>query len=186
MQQAGERRDLHRPASASRGSSVTCSGLVLALLLTALPASAAESYPDVPAVPADADWSFAHKTASGLETYIAKPSLRVLRDRSGFAVWLKLARSEPSVMAPMAAYVLHDCDNPRRMRLGQAVNLRSQARSGDGRSAWLPDVPISSTLKATFCPKIARLKAQEERDRTADARGGQRILQATAGERLER
>lgn len=186
MHQAGNRLELYPPAAAARIRSVMCSGLVLALLYTALAANANPDLPDVPAVPAEADWSLAYQTASGLETYIAKPSLRVLPDRSGFAVWLKLARPEPSAMAPMAAYVLHDCDNPRRMRLGQAVNLLSQARAGDGRSAWLPDVPISSALKSTFCPKIARLKAQEARDRTAGAGGEQRILQATAGARVVR
>ncbi|MDH4325893.1 MAG: hypothetical protein OEW90_17280, partial [Betaproteobacteria bacterium] len=92
-------------------------------------------------------------------------SLKVLQDRSGFAVWLKLTRSEESSMAPMAAYMLHDCENPRRMRLSQAVNLLSHARSAEGRSAWLEDVPISTAIKQNFCPKISKLRAQEERDR---------------------
>jgi hypothetical protein len=66
----------------------------------------------------------------------------------------------------MAAYMLHDCENPRRMRLGQGVNLVSHARLAEGGSAWLSDVPISMAIKQNYCPKISKLKAQEERDRT--------------------
>jgi len=141
------------------------SAFVLLLGLLPFTASALDNYPEVPAVPGDADWAFVHQTESGLKTYIAKTSLKVLQDRSGFAVWLKLTRSEESSMAPMAAYILHDCENPRRMRLSQAVNLLSHARSAEGKSAWLEDVPISTAIKRNFCPKISKLKAQEERDR---------------------
>jgi hypothetical protein len=142
-------------------------GATLALILGLLSftAGAVDDQLDVPAVPRDSDWAFVHQTESGLRTYIAKASLKVLPDRSGFAVWLKLMRQEESSMAPMAAYMLHDCENPRRMRLNQAVNLRTQARSAEGKSAWLPDVPISTAIKQSFCPKISKLKAQEERDR---------------------
>lgn len=142
------------------------SALVLVLGLLAFTANAVDNYPEVPAMPSDSDWAFVHQTESGLKTSIAKTSLKVLPDRSGFAVWLKLMRSEESSMAPMAAYMLHDCENPRRMRLSQAVNLLSHARSAEARSAWLPDVPISTAIKLNFCPQIAKLKAQEERDRT--------------------
>ena len=142
--------------------------LLTALVLGLMPfrAVAAGDFPAVPAVPIDSDWIFVHQTESGLEAYIARTSLKVLPDRSGFAVWLMLTRAEESSMAPMAAYVLHDCENPRRMRLSQAVNLLSHARSAEGRSAWLPDVPISTAIKQNFCPRISKLKAQEERDRT--------------------
>jgi hypothetical protein len=156
------------------------SALVLVLGLIPFVANAVDSYPEVPAMPSDSDWVFVHQTESGLKTYIAKTSLKVLPDRSGFAVWLKLARSEDAFMAPMAAYMLHDCENPRRMRLGRAVNLLSHARSAVGRSAWLPDVPISTAIKLNFCPKIARLKAQEERDRTAGIGRIERPIQTTA------
>lgn len=139
--------------------------LVLVLGLLPFTASAVDDSFDVPSVPRNSDWALIHQTESGLESYIAKASLRVLPDRSGFAVWLKLARPKESAMAPMAAYMLHDCENPRRMRLSQAVNLLSQARSAEGKSEWLPDVPISTAIKLNFCPKISKLKAQEERDR---------------------
>lgn len=142
------------------------SALVLVLGLVPFTANAVDRYPEVPAMPSDSDWAFVHQTGSGLKTYIAKTSLKVLPDRSGFAVWLMLMRSEKASMAPMAVYMLHDCEYPRRMRLSQAVNLRSHARFAEGRSAWLPDVPISTTIKLDFCPKISKLKAQEERDRT--------------------
>jgi hypothetical protein len=140
-------------------------GLALALGLVALTASAGGDYPPVPAVPVDSGWSLVLRTGSGLSAYIAKTSLKVLPDRSGFAVWLKVARPDEASMAPMAAYMLHDCDAARRKRLGHAVNLLNHALSGEGASEWLPDVPISSAIKQEYCPKIFRLKAQEERDR---------------------
>lgn len=143
--------------------------IVLALGLAPFAACAGGDYPTVPAVPGDSSWSLVLQTGSGLHAYVAKTSLKVLPDRSGFAVWLKVARPGVSSMAPMAAYMLHDCDTPRRMRLGHAVNLLSHAPSAQGASDWLADVPISTAIKEQYCPKLFKLKAQEERDR---ARGG--------------
>ncbi len=142
------------------------SAVVLILSLVSFAANAVENYPEVPATPGDLDWAFVQQTKSGLRAYIAKTSLKVLPDRSGFAVWLKVMRPEDSSIAPMAAYMLHDCEKPRRLRLNQAVNLLTHAQFAEGRSGWLADVPISTAIKQDFCPKIAKLKAQEERDRT--------------------
>jgi len=142
------------------------SALVLVLGLIPFTAIAVENYPVVPAMPSDSDWVFVHQTKSDLKAYIAKTSLKVLPDRSGFAVWLKVMRSDKSSMDPMAVYMLHDCENPRRMRLSQGVNLLSHALYAAERSAWLPDVPISTAIKLDFCAKISKLKAQEERDRS--------------------
>ncbi len=140
--------------------------LVLALGLVPFAAIAVDNYPVAPAMPGDSDWVFVHQTKSDLKVYIAKTSLKVLPDRSGFAVWLKVMRSGKSSMDPMAVYMLHDCGNPRRMRLSQGVNLLSHARYAAERSAWLPDVPIATAVKLDFCAKLSKLKAQEERDRT--------------------